>query len=223
MRIKIGVTVPVLCQFKLALEALHSVQTGHGWQPFIVDNWSANRGVAAGWNEGCRQALAAGCTHILVINDDVVLSPWTVDALVDLLERSPDVAVASGVQVATTRDAIRQAPRPATVRVTDHPQFCCFMVTPATLEHVGRFDEHFFPACFEDNDYLYRVGLSGRLAQSTSAAPHLHYSQATMTAERAALFGANQGYYLRKWGGPPWGEQYRQPFGDPGKTWRDVS
>ena len=228
---KVGVVVPVLLQFRLALEALHSVRTRHGWQPFIVDNWSVNRGVAGGWNEGCRQAMRARCTHILVINDDVVLSPWAVDALVDLLDRLPGIALASGVTVnsepvpagdTSGRDSIRQVPRPETEQLADNPNFSCFMVTPGTLERVGWFDEHFFPACFEDNDYLYRVALSGLLARATTAAPYLHYSQATMTAERAAGFGVNQDYYRRKWGGFPYGEQYRNPFGDSGRTWRDI-
>lgn len=232
MRVKIGVVVPVLCQFRMALEALHSVQSQHDWQPCIIDNWSGNRGVAAGWNEGCRQALAAQCTHVLIINDDVVLSPWVTDALVDLLASTPLTAVASGVRAGypglpvsqgwgITRAAIRQMPRPE-AQVIDDPDFSCFMVTPGTLAHVGWFDEHFFPACFEDNDYLYRVKLSGWRAQATAAAPFLHYSQATMTDEREASFGPNQSYYQSKWGGPPWGEQYKQPFGDPGKTWRDT-
>lgn len=233
MRIKIGVVVPVLCQFRMALEALHSVQSRHDWQPFIIDNWSGNnRGVAASWNAGCKQAALARCTHVLIINDDVVLSPWVTDALVDLLASTPPVAVASGVRAGypglpvsqgwgSTCAAIRQMPRPE-AQVIDDPDFSCFMVTMGTLAHVGWFDEHFFPACFEDNDYLYRIKLSGWLAQATTAAPFLHYSQSSMTAERAAGFGPNQSYYQSKWGGPPRGEQYKQPFGDPGKTWRDA-
>lgn len=233
MRIKVGVVVPVLCQFRMALEALHSVRTRHDWQPFIIDNWSGvNRGVAASWNEGCRAAVRARCTHILIINDDVVLSPWVIDALVDLLDQPPATALASGVRAGYPglpasqgwergRDAIRQMPRPE-AQVIDDPDFSCFMVTPGTLAHVGWFDEHFFPAYFEDNDYLYRVRLSGWLAQATSAAPHLHYSQSSLSDAARGSFGVNQYYYLRKWGGPPWGEQFKQPFGDPGKTWRDV-
>jgi len=228
---KVGVVMPVLHQFRLALEALHSVQTRYRWQPFITDNWSVNCGVAGGWNEGCRQALRSRCTHILVINDDVVLSPWTVDALVDLLERT-EIGLVSGVTVNSepvppgdsgARDSIRQVPRPEVAQLADNPNFSCFMVTPGTLAHVGWFDEHFFPAFFEDNDYLYRVGLSGLLARSTTAAPFLHYSQATSQgAVSGGQFDANRMYYQRKWGGLPYSEQYRQPFGDPEKTWRDI-
>lgn len=225
--------MPVLCQFQLAVEALHSVQSQYDWQPFIVDNWSDNRGVAAGWNEGCRQALAARCTHILVINDDVVLTPWTVDALVGLLEQSPETVLVSGVPVNKApvqpvadswdiRDGLRQMPKPEAAEITpDSAHFCCFMIKPVTLEQVGWFDEHFFPACFEDTDYIYRIRLSGALAQATTAAPHLHYSSVSQRTvdTRTAV---NHGYYQQKWGGPPQKEQYRQPFRDPGKTWKDM-
>ncbi len=218
---KVGVVVPVLCRFQEALEALHSVRTRYSWQPFIVDNWIVNRGVAGGWNEGCRQALEAWCTHILVINDDVVLSPWAVDALVDHLEQSPEVAVVSGVPVEGDRNALLQWPKPEAVEVTSaRSYFCCFMFKTETLEHVGWFDEQFWPAYYEDYDYLHRVGLSGRLAQTTSAAPFLHYGSASQDAMPRWHQDPLE-YYRRKWGGPP-GTEQQHPFGDPGKTWRDV-
>ena len=82
---KVGVVIPVLNQYKLGLEALWSVRTAHDWEPYIIDNWRNPRCVAASWNEGITKAFDNNCDFALVINDDVVLSPWTIDNQVEYL------------------------------------------------------------------------------------------------------------------------------------------
>ena len=53
----------------------------------VVDNSNGNNiGVAAAWNVGCHEAVDNGSDYILILNDDILLSPWTIDFLVKAFE-----------------------------------------------------------------------------------------------------------------------------------------
>ena len=101
-------------------------------------------------------------------------------------------------------------------------------LTRKTLEAVGPFDEGFYPAYYEDTDYLYRMGLLGLPSPRENgrsfpfvtvdygdAGPALaiagglvHPSFATLTAR-----------YIAKWGGDQGKETFRTPFDSGKPTW----
>ena len=99
--------------------------------------------------------------------------------------------------------------------------FSCFMLTPEVVEKVGYFDESFYPAYFEDNDYAYRMSLAGLLTKVRQVKTGMkHIGSATITAftpEQLAKhhrnFNKNSEYYTQKWGGQPHHEHYKTPFG----------
>jgi GT2 family glycosyltransferase len=93
--------------------------------------------------------------------------------------------------------------------------FACFMITKRCWKEVGRFDEKFFPAYFEDNDYHRRILMAGMQARIVPQAPYYHYGSKTQHSGQGAdhsQFQINQGYYKRKWGGLPGAEVYATPF-----------
>jgi GT2 family glycosyltransferase len=102
---------------------------------------------------------------------------------------------------------------------SEHPNFSAFMLNRRCWETVGEFDENFFPAYFEDNDYHYRMRLAGLRAIVHPPALFYHFGSRTQNEARPApivpgdWFERNRSYYVRKWGGPPGQEQYRDPFG----------
>lgn len=93
--------------------------------------------------------------------------------------------------------------------------------TRRTLETVGLFDAGFWPAYFEDTDYLYRMGLAGvpsprenGLSQpfvKIDAVPGRN--AATITDGHAVVdMGHQQRRYVAKWGGPQGSEAFRTPW-----------
>lgn len=97
--------------------------------------------------------------------------------------------------------------------------FSCFMPTPNLILRVGLFDEGFYPAYFEDNDYFYRMRLAG-MGWKAIPTDILHYSSSTLemyTPEQKEAhhgqFNANHSYFRQKWGGSPGYETYTTPFG----------
>lgn len=98
--------------------------------------------------------------------------------------------------------------------------FSCFMPTPGLVEKVGKFDEEFYPAYFEDNDYWYRMRLNdcSTFAIKTELS---HFGSATIKSYSDARmiqhhqeFVKNREYYIKKWGGEPGNERYKSAFNE---------
>lgn len=221
---KIGVVMPVFNQFELAVGALASIQSEYDWQPFVIDNWRNNRGVAAAWNIGVTKSWDNNCDYALVINDDVILSKWTIDNQVKVLEM--EESKSSGL-VLTTGWATTP-PDPANpvsmMEYGDPPydaawvpgaDFACFMINKVCWDVVGPFDEKFYPAYFEDNDYHRRILMNNMTARIVPQAPYYHFGSQTQKSAGvvdSSAFDANKQYYQSKWGGLPGAEVYATPF-----------
>lgn len=231
MGMKVGVVVPVLNQFRLAVDALASVQTWHPWTPYIIRNYRQNIGVAGAWNEGTKRAINDGCSHILIINDDILLAKTTINHLVYVMKNNNNIGLLSASDYSNryTAEAFEEtfeSPVPPEHDIIDAPHFSCFMITKRSYGIVGEFDENFSPAYFEDNDYCHRVLLSGLSIVRSQNAGFYHYKSKTQNEGRGVVqphqFNNNRNYFVRKWGGLPGAEKYTTPFNDPTKTWSDV-
>lgn len=230
---KVGVVVPCVNQFQLCLDALISVNTQFDWEPYIIPNWRMKVPLAAAWNRGVDRAIDRKCDYILVINDDVVLSPWTIDNQIKFLEEHRDddekAVLTTGWSVpppkAGDAHSMMHFPEPnpgnAWINAAD---FACFMITPWTFKIVGGFDENFDPAYFEDNDYHRRILLMGYYARVVTTAPYYHYGSKTQHSNAGVTtkaFDKCKEYYKKKWGGAPGAETFSTPFNDPEKSLKE--
>jgi len=228
-QIKIAVIVPVLNQFELAVKSLESIHFPKNfvWQPIIVNNWSNNNGVAKAWNIGCKRALECNFDFIMIINDDIVVSPHAGFHMVDLLrDESIGVITATDHRETMTPEEVRVAAYPNyEIDFLDAPDFACFMLTPKAYLHIGEFDENLHPAYFEDNDYCYRTILSGLSCVRSQNAIFYHYGSRTQNSGNPVVpseqFERNREYYRRKWGGLPGEETFRSPWNNYLLGWRD--
>lgn len=220
---KIGVVVPVLNRFQMALDALASVKTSYDWEPFIITNYRENRCIAQSWNEGCKAAIEKWCDYILIINDDILLAPWTVDHLVDYMEKrgSHHISMVTGLDIRSITDYpddVLSMEESEAKLTTESPNFSCFLIEPETIEVVGPFDENFKPGYFEDNDYHLRILRAGMKAVSLQSAMFYHYGSQTQNNDPKnpvvlpEQFETNRRYYIQKWGGGIGNEQFQFPF-----------
>jgi GT2 family glycosyltransferase len=221
----VGIVMPTLTQFELGLKALQSVVTKHRWTPFIIPNWEKRMAVTVSWNLGINQAIRKGADYILVVNDDILFSPWTIDGLVSYFESADDsIAIVTGHNVRgqiENPDDIFSWPCPEFPNVDEeHPDFACFMIKPSTIENIGNFDENFTPAYFEDNDYHRRINLLGYKARFTASAPYYHYGSRTQNNDSNIpvvppfAFELNRAYYINKWQGDVGSETALHPYGN---------
>lgn len=211
----IGLVVPVLNNFRGFTELIHSIRKPV--YPIVIDNWNGNRGVAKAWNEGIKEAVAGGCSHIAVVNDDVVFDrPDTLLILANTLDANPHIDLLTPTN---TREDVSG--------FDNHPDFSAFMISPQFVNKFGWFDENIYPAYFEDNDMAYRVTLGGGVWRNIRDIKMLHRGSQTqnMVPHRPVVpskkFEEIRAYYIRKWGGTPGKETFSNPFNDPNKTFKD--
>jgi hypothetical protein len=164
-----------------------------------------NLGVARSWNFGIEYARAKRAEFMFVLSTSVVFN----DGGLGLHEFVRAVLVAS--------DAGQDVQG-----IDTQLGWHLHGFRTSVFDVVGTFDEHFWPAYFEDTDMLYRMGLAGLNSPRENGRgwPHLDVDA---TCERDAdtlqsglvniEFGRLEAYYVRKWGGKQGEEKFTTPFG----------
>jgi len=172
-----------------------------GARPVQIVRPGSNLGVGPSWNLLARRCLKGPDDLLLVCGDDVTLRSDTIEKL-----------------LATTAETGADFVYPDPSRSTEHQVFSCFLARPSLFEKVGYFDERFWPAYFEDDDFGRRMELSGA-TKAIAPCGYDHVNSATMKAYSAKelerhheRFRACRSYYALKWGGVPGEEQFSVPF-----------
>jgi GT2 family glycosyltransferase len=141
----------------------------------IVTTHSPQLGVGGAWNFSLQYIFGTmEATRVLVVNQDVVLRP---DTYRTLIEQDRDF-----VTCVSTRDRTISPPDPHMPQIRPtrpHPDFSCFLIRKDAYGAIGRFDEAFYPAWFEDNDYHIRAARKG-IELVCIDLPFYHYAAATM-------------------------------------------
>lgn len=208
-------TLGVACykRYDLLVEMIRSAQNGD--RPpdrfFLVDNGCRANADSLPPNTtifrpGRNIGVAAAVNAVFRENQDLTI--WTNDDV--LFEKNTLAAL----EATALEDPDRLFCLP---RRNAGSAFTVFLARRALFERVGWFDERFFPAYFEDNDFAYRMNLAGIQRQLVDASYH-HFTSSTMAAysademnEHHARFEANRRLYTQKWGGPPDCETFREP------------
>lgn len=162
-----------------------------------------NMGCAASWNFACRWAWGRGHDKIMLLNDDFLMNDKTAFRKID--------------------EAIAKEPNA-------HYHFAGFTSCSIRRElwnKVGEFDEGFWPAYFEDNDYYQRsvkLGIDWRIVDipwSHEGSLSLRRSpQLSMLNSRTFVMNRNR--YIAKWGGPPHAEEFDEPWNGGPPTYPNV-
>ena len=115
--------------------------TLHGW----------NRGLSKSWNDGIIASYNDGSDITIVVNDDILFFEGSLSRWIEFISGYDNLGLAflRGIEIA--------GPHSGELVTQD---FACFAFGPAAYEHVGAFDENFFPAYSEDIDYITRAGLA---------------------------------------------------------------
>lgn len=200
--------------------------TGEGFFERIYhrneEQWGFQRSV----NFGVNHFFDKGYDYVLVLNNDIVLHGNAIWRLVERFEKG-------GVSMATCLDVTGECFRnPAQLKKigdkaketcpeAPHPCFSAFMVNKDCWDKVGEFDEVYFPAYYEDNDYHYRMKLAGLLAITYPPAMFFHWGSATQNEAigRPLTDSGNQyAQFVRKWGAGPGVEVFTHPYNEEAKA-----
>jgi GT2 family glycosyltransferase len=180
----------------------------------IVYQPGRNLGVAASWNlilkenyekQFCAETEASTDEEpiymaeertVIIAGDDIVLGDRTLELMVAKARESTRLFICANGASA----------------------WSLFLQKPELARKIGWYDEKFWPAYYEDNDYHRRMLLAGEDYEGAVDAAVTHKRSSTIEAmskeERTAFdveFNKNQRYYGIKWGGPPGHETLASP------------
>lgn len=162
----------------------------------LLDTGGVNLGVAASWNTILKKYPD---DNVLMSGDDIIVQPDTIEKMVRAAERSKALFfVANGAS-----------------------SWAFFLQKPELVRKIGYYDEKFWPAYYEDNDYHRRMLLAGEDYEMAEGAVVSHDISSTLNSlppEEKKKFEAeidkNSRYYGIKWGGPPGHESLTEPNPD---------
>ena len=141
-------------------------EVGDGpWEDATVLRLPANLGVAASWNLAVR--LAHRQPWVLIASDDVL---WPAGSLEQFVYLSGEERL---------------------VLSQTMPYWCAFTLGMSVVRDVGLFDEGYFPAYFEDNDYERRCGRAGVFVDRDGP-PVLHANSSTLNTPERNFAAHNQ-------------------------------
>ncbi len=215
-KVKLAIVIPTINRKELLREAMERLlpQNEYFQKILIVDNGKQdlsfpsaqveiylppqNLGVAASWNHGIHQLFAdPTVTHVMALNDDVALGQDQLIDVINVLQEMPSKWMFKG-----------------------RFQWSVWILSRAGAEAMqyesGKyFDDRFFPAYFEDNDFHWRLRAFGEhryIGDLIELTPEVQRSSMTVQKDPAlnTRFPANRRYYVEKWGGPP-GQEMRHP------------
>lgn len=152
-----------------------------------------NRSASQTWNDGMLETYASEADVAILASDDIWFTEGDLDKLVQAAVENRDypIILAAGVDHSVGR--------------VDSIGFACFALNPIAIDTVGVFDENFFPACFEDIDYVHRChGLS----KYPLVLPNTNIQHASMGTRRHPDIEIEQKrwesmsgmYFRQKWG-----------------------
>lgn len=157
---------------------------------FVIYKPEKNLGVSGSWNMIMDYADKVKATHVLMLNDDIYLgkSEEEINTIIRLWK--PEF-------------------------LCTELNWCSFILSVDAYKKIGKFDENFFPAYFEDNDYFRRMMLLNiPIVMNAMLNPIIYRNSMTIlkTPELNNGFEKNRQYYISKWGGQPTQETFSTPF-----------
>lgn len=167
----------------------------HPKEFFIIPNLNQEVSLAAAINKGFKRAMKE-CDYIVYCADDVIVKGNDIQNMLNEL-------IVNKLWV-----------------VLSSHGFSFFCVDPVIFRIVGFWDEDFYPAYFEDNDWYYRIKLVDLSKIGAVETESEHITSVTIKrmspqklAQHHVQFNANRERYIAKWGGEPGHEAFLTPYG----------
>ncbi|HEY3308900.1 MAG TPA: glycosyltransferase family 2 protein [Desulfuromonadaceae bacterium] len=172
----------------------------------IISN-RENLGCAGAWNQGISAASKA--EWIIILNNDVIVSPGWIAGLQQAAERWSLDIVSPGIREGAYNYDIESYAREyvtqmhATIR-RGAAHGICFMVHRRVFDAIGGFDENFRIGQFEDKDFFLRASRAGFRLGTVGCSFLHHFGSVTQDALRKTKVVKpyvieNRAYYNKKW------------------------
>jgi GT2 family glycosyltransferase len=163
-----------------------------------------------GFAHGCNQGMAAARgTHVVLLNNDVVVTDGWLEALLAAHRRDPRVGISDGRYADLDEMVTFAAERARTyaneVYSTNRVIGFCMCISRTVVDEVGGIDTRYDIGNFEDDDYCVRVRAAGyRIVVCEDAFIH-HFGNVSFKANNidyTATMQKNWRTFAQRWGLP---------------------
>ncbi len=177
-------------------------QIAHHFPAVTLLSTGRNLGYAGGNNVGIHHALVQGADYVLLLNDDVFVTPDAFSHLVAAVHIDKQIAAVGPKVLVDENPNMLWAAGPAFPRQQalppDNGRFdqptdceyvvgCCILLKRAALECVGLLDPAFF-AIHEEWEWCYRARQAGYRIRYEPAAVVRHHLDRSLTAGHSPLY-----------------------------------
>ncbi len=177
---------------------------------------SQNLGFTGGHNQGMEAALEVKADYVLVLNNDVVLTPDSIEKLVAFYEVTPDAGMISPLILYSDRerlwfgggrvamgmirhthkgDKVASLDLPKAPFKTDYVPGTAMLVSTKLIREIGKLDNRYF-AYYEDLDWCQRAETHGYYAYIVPEAVVYHKKSGSTSKGGHRRFTKIPSYYL---------------------------
>lgn len=159
-----------------------------------------NLGVAVAWNQGVENSEGE---YIVFLNSDCFPHGDWVGALIEGLKKKRKKKRIGAISPTMCEEDERERIESNCGEFGGGCSGSCFMMNRKLLEKVGKFDERFYPAYYEDFDMWKRLEQHGYVTANTTRAcmTHLHSQSFDQYMNHDAIKSRNKRLYEEKWHG----------------------
>ena len=183
---------------------------------------NANLGVAKGNNQGIELALADGCSHVLLSNNDLEFAGGVIEGLLRRLQAGDASAVTPKIHYFEPDQCIwfvegtfnlwtmqvhhlgigqKDAGQFDGIRRIDYAPTCFMLFKAEVFEQLGRMDEQYF-VYYDDTDFLWRMKRAGKHVEVEPGCLVRHKVSSSTGGDLSpfSLYYSNRNriYFLRK-------------------------
>lgn len=145
----------------------------------IIEKSERNLGVAGSWNWLAKKAFSMGFQEIVLLQDDVIWEQHQLEACRELIKTSNIDHLLS------------------------YLEYSVQVLRKTTFDEVGEFDESFFPAFYEDDDYSYRMNNAKKSYKRFKKLDPSPGSKKAVTSAKMAVVKNSFNVFVKKWGFKP--------------------
>jgi GT2 family glycosyltransferase len=154
-----------------------------------------NLGFAEGNNVGITYALTKGVEYVLILNNDTLVEPGFLQALIEVAESDPRIGIvgpkiahhnnpakiwSTGGRVSLFRGLSTNSHENCRgIKIVDYVSGCALLIKTETIKRVGLFDKDYF-LYYEDSDLNFRAQLQGYLSIVNCDTTILHKTGASL-------------------------------------------